>query len=236
MFRQLVLSKIPQLVVLDAQHITDLERTNACQSYSTPAAISGGGGALGAGGDFANPFSPQDYAAVMLGSAGGLERLSGGGIGSSGSIYASGFGGGMGAAVGGKMSTQGKLSLLMPAALNYDALSSQLQPASGALQPGLAGYSLGGLGASVPSIQSGTLVLSGANAFGLEGTAIGGSNGGGNQGGVNGTQRPYSGVGAASKRRGSLVGVGALSGRQGTVGSTTSGRTRASEGGSYGRM
>ena len=171
-------------------------------------------------------LNPQDYSGGLIGSSGGLERLSGGGAAASTNAnYLSGFGSGVGA-LGGKVAMQGKLSSLMPTVLSYDALSSQLQAANAALQSGLAGYPMGGLGGSVPSIQSGTLVLSGANAFGLEGTAIGGgSSGGGSPGGLSGSQRPYSGVGAGSKRRGSLVGVGALSGKGGS--GSTNGRNRA---------
>lgn len=232
MFRQLVMSKVPQLLTLDCQPITDSDRNSASQMYLATAGAAAptglGVSALGAAaGDPAVILNPLDYTAGLLVSPGVLERGSGSGAGSSGGGYFSGFGIGIGAA-GGKVATQGKLSSLVPAVLNYDALSSQLL-ANATLQPGPTGYPLAGLGGSVPSIQSGTLVLSGANAFGLEGTSIGGV-GSISQGGLAGGQRPYSGMGPAYKRRGSLVGVGALSGK--VASGSTNGRARAGKKGS----
>lgn len=60
----------------------------------------------------------------------------------------------------------------MPAVLNYDAFAQSALNQQNSLQIGGKGQ-LSNVVPSVPSIQSGVLVLSGASAFGLEGSSIG---------------------------------------------------------------
>jgi hypothetical protein len=131
-------------------------------------------------------YDPSEIATAM-GLPGGGERVPGAAwMGAGLPFMAAGFpgpGGVTGAvtskapgaatgAAGGKLS-----SVLVPSVLNYDALSQQLGGGLSGLGGGHTNSNMlpGGAGGSVPSIQSGTLVLSGAAAFGLEGTSLGGN-------------------------------------------------------------
>lgn len=100
----------------------------------------------------------------------------------------------------GKLFLPGKLSAMAaPAVLNYEALTQMVT--NGMVGPGLQLSA-----ASIPSIQSGTLVLSGPNAFGLEGMSLGGSS-------VS-TGRPISGNSAGNARRLAGAAVKGIGGRR----------------------
>lgn len=60
----------------------------------------------------------------------------------------------------------------LPTALSYEALASMAATRQALLGPGAVGLPAGLLPTSVPSIQSGVLVLTGPASFGLEGTSM----------------------------------------------------------------
>jgi hypothetical protein len=66
----------------------------------------------------------------------------------------------------------------IPPVLNYEALARTMAARHGLFGGGSGSGSVLFPGSSVPSIQSGVLMLTGAASFGLEGTAIGGASAG----------------------------------------------------------
>jgi hypothetical protein len=263
-YRAGVLARIQHLQQLDALPFSEEEQMSA-RSLLLAAATAlphmgvlfSAAGCVGGGGPGGLPavYDPSEVATGLLGGPGG-ERVPGQAwIGAGLPFMAAGFPGpgGVTGAVTSKASPgaapgagggTNKLAALVPSVLNYDALSQQLGGGLSGLGGGHNSNSSmlpGGAGGSVPSIQSGTLVLSGAAAFGLEGTSLGGNS----LGALGAGLRPPSGrTMPAAPGGGGGVG-GSSSGKEAalvagmqnlTMGSNGSRRLRATGSlGSYGR-
>jgi hypothetical protein len=155
----MLISRCPQLQVIDGQQVTPGEREYAEEMFALPAVdaapADAAAGLLAAVGDSRGGWAPLTVAAAVSGP---------------GSSSSNGRG-----AAAGKLS-----AVLLPAVIHYEALaqamaanSASLAVTAGGLSAAGGGVQLPGVVSSVPSIQSGVLVLSGASAFGLEGTSIG---------------------------------------------------------------
>lgn len=213
----MLISRCPQLQVIDSQQVTPQERDYAEEMFALPPAdaapADAAAGLLAAVSDSRGGWAPLTVAAAMSGP-------------SSSSCN------GRGAAAG-KMS-----AVLLPAVINYEALAQAMAAGSAGLAVTAAGLSAGGglqlpgVVSSVPSIQSGVLVLSGSSAFGLEGTSIGLGSSSGRMAGANGSwaggkQRPVSGgrrTGAAGSAAGGCSPTRRVTGPARVEGSGSPGR------------
>jgi hypothetical protein len=182
-YRPILISRSPQLQVIDGQQVTPGERAYAEEMFALPAAepapADTAAGLLAAVGDSRGGWAPLTVAAAASGPGSHSSN--------------------------GRSAAAGKLSAVsLPAVINYEALAQAMAANSGSLAmsaaglSGVGGLQLPGVVSSVPSIQSGVLVLSGASAFGLEGTSIKGGSGSGRMASPSGSwaggkQRPVSG-------------------------------------------
>lgn len=196
-YRPILISRCPKLQVIDGQQVTAGERDYAEDMYALPAAEAApadtAAGLLAAVGDSRGGWAPLTVAAAASGPCGNSSV--------------------------GKSAAAGKLSAVsLPPVINYEALAQAMAASSACLAVTAAGMSgagalqLPGMVASVPSIQSGVLVLSGASAFGLEGTSLGAGSSTGrttitNGGSAGGKQRPFS-SGRQKGAAGSVAGGG----------------------------
>jgi hypothetical protein len=182
-YRPMLISRSPQLQVIDGQQVTPGKRDYAEEMFPLPAAepapAETAAGLLAAVGDSRGGWAPLTVASAASGPGSHSSN--------------------------GRSAAAGKLSAVsLPAVINYEALAQAMAANSGSLAVSAAGLSaagglqLPGVVSSVPSIQSGVLVLSGASAFGLEGTSIGMGSSSGRMASPNGSwaggkQRPVSG-------------------------------------------
>eukprot|EP00878_Enallax_costatus_P024889 GHUV01026583.1.p1 GENE.GHUV01026583.1~~GHUV01026583.1.p1 ORF type:complete len:271 (+),score=85.04 GHUV01026583.1:227-1039(+) len=184
-YRTFLLSRCPRLNSIDQQAVTEEERSYAEAMYATPqdaVPVDVAAGWLAAAADARQSGWPGLAVAAAPGATGSPQR-----------------------AAASKLLAQN-----MPAVLNYDAFAQLALNQPNSLQIGGKGQ-LPSMVSSVPSIQSGVLVLSGASALGLEGSAIGSGVSGSSYGKAgspvrnassNGRQRP----GSAGKQSGSNTG------------------------------
>ncbi|WIA10534.1 hypothetical protein OEZ85_010722 [Tetradesmus obliquus] len=216
-YRPMLISRCPQLQVIDSQQVTPQERDYAEEMFALPPAdaapADAAAGLLAAVSDSRGGWAPLTVAAAMSGP---------------GSSSCNGR-----AAAAGKMS-----AVSLPAVINYEALAQAMAAGSAGLAVTAAGLSAGGglqlpgVVSSVPSIQSGVLVLSGSSAFGLEGTSIGLGSSSGRMAGANGSwaggkQRPVSGgrrTGAAGSAAGGCSPTRRVTGPARVEGSGSPGR------------
>lgn len=188
-YRPLVLARCPCLELIDKQAVTEHERTYAETVLSLQQEL------------------PLDAAAGWLAAAADARQSGWPSV-----AVAAGPGGSPGHAPAAAANSR-FLAGNMPAVINYDAFAQlAVNVTANPLQvEGKGGVQLSGVVSSVPSIQSGVLVLSGAAAFGLEGLSYGNGSSGQLKGmspagnaSSNGRQRPgsakrTSGVGAAQQ-------------------------------------
>ncbi|GIL49189.1 hypothetical protein Vafri_5338 [Volvox africanus] len=159
-YRAMVLAKCPRLQALDQQMVTGEERDYAEQ-------LLGPQGQLGMAMAMVPPSGVPTFIPLMPGVASPnatteailAAMAAGSGVGSGGQVSNSGLAGG-----------QGKQPIKMTN-IDFSGMTNSPPPSfQPGPQPGTAG--------SVPSIQSNTLVLTGAASFGLEGVGIGAGVGG----------------------------------------------------------
>ncbi|GLI61365.1 hypothetical protein VaNZ11_003728 [Volvox africanus] len=169
-YRAMVLAKCPRLQVLDQQMVTGEERDYAEQLLGPQAQVSMAMAMVPPSGVptfiplMPGVVNPNSTTEAML-----AAMAAGGGVGSGGPVSNSGLAGG-----------QGKQPIKMTN-IDFSGMTNSPPPSfQPGPQPGTAG--------SVPSIQSNTLVLTGAASFGLEGVGIGAG-----VGGVGGQVVPSSG-------------------------------------------